>query len=293
MDNKYYISVVGKSNVGKSTLINHLCNNYVTSSSSKPQTTRINLYNDFKINNLDISIIDTPGISINQNNLLSTSMKNEYLKTLDNINLLILMTDTLKFSKFENQIINLSSINNKIIYVVNKIDKLTMDNDYSQSIETLKDLYNEKIYFISLTKKLGLKNLIDNGIVKNLLLLKNNSIDSHHHLSDDKLLIQELIRGVIVENTKYELPYDSAVKVISFNKEKKLKKVIANIYVDKNNQKKIIIGKNGEMLKLIGSQSRKILENNFKCKFFLNLEVLVEKNWKNNYVFLKDIGYIR
>ena len=291
MKNNFYISVVGRSNVGKSTLVNFLCNKYVTSSSSKPQTTRINIYNELKINDSNIILVDTPGISTKENNLLSKSMQNEYLKALNSINLLILVTDSLKFGNFENSIINLNSINNKIIYVVNKIDKLK-NNEYDLLRSSLKRKYNDKIFFISLLKKIGLKDFIDKGITKNLTSPNNNHQYKKYYNQNKKLFTQELIRGVIVELTKFELPYDSAVKVITFTDKKDLKIIKADIYVDKENQKKIIIGKNGEMLKNIGTQSRKILEKNFQCKFFIDLKVLVKKNWKNNYVFLKDLGYI-
>ena len=99
--------------------------------------------------------------------------------------------------------------------------------------------------------------------------------------------MQEIIRGVIVELTHNELPYDSAVLVYKLEEKKSLISLYASIYVAKDNQKKIIIGKGGKMIKNIGSNSRTILEKNYNKKFFISLDVLVKENWKNNYTLLK------
>ena len=104
--------------------------------------------------------------------------------------------------------------------------------------------------------------------------------------------MQEIIRGVIVDLTHNELPYDTAVLIEKVEESKSLKSLYASIYVSKENQKKIIIGKSGIMIKNIGIDSRIILEKNYKKKFFISLNVLVKENWKNNYLLLKDIGYI-
>ena len=102
-----------------------------------------------------------------------------------------------------------------------------------------------------------------------------------------KLSMQELIRGIIIKKTHDELPYDTAVYIEKIEKGAKLIKVFADIYVEKQNQKK-----GGEMIKVIGVESRKILEENHKKKFYLSLNVVVKENWKNNYNLLKNLGYI-
>ena len=122
--NKYNISVVGQSNTGKSTLINYLNGKYITTESKKTQTTRINLNNMIQIKNLIVNITDTPGISLNHKDLLSSSMKNAYIKTLESIDLLILMTEiSNKDFNYEESILKLNSISNtKVFVVINKID---------------------------------------------------------------------------------------------------------------------------------------------------------------------------
>ena len=93
MNNKTFISIVGKSNVGKSTLINYLCDSYISSESNKPQTTRANLYTETLIKNLRFVFIDTPGLSVKGNDLLSVAMKNSYIKSFEGIDLVIILTD--------------------------------------------------------------------------------------------------------------------------------------------------------------------------------------------------------
>ena len=294
MKNKYFISVVGKSNVGKSTLINYLCNSYVSSESNKPQTTRMNLYAETSINHLELVFIDTPGLPVKDTDLLSAAMKNSYMKSLDKIDLLIILTDTSKIKKIEAHILDIAKTSQtKTLIVVNKIDlfkdKLT---SYDESKEHIIKLFKEKVFFISLYNHQGLNSFIRNGILNKLKSLdakNNNKLDQ---TKNDLISIQELIRGVIINNTHNELPYDTAVKINKSEKFKQLYKIDANIYVEKLNQRKIIIGSKGNMIKLIGSKSRHLLELKYKKNFYLKLNVCVKKNWKNNYVFLKELGYI-
>ena len=122
--NKYNISIVGQSNTGKSTLINYLCDKYVTAESKKLQTTRVNLYNSVSVNNLSINLIDTPGVSLKSNDLLSSSMKSSYIKTLESIDMLLLMIDIdNKDFNYEESILKLAKVaNTEVIILVNKID---------------------------------------------------------------------------------------------------------------------------------------------------------------------------
>lgn len=294
MENKFVVSIIGKSNVGKSSLINYLSKNYISSESSKPQTTRINIYSEILINNNQFIFIDTPGISAKGNDLLTTTIKNSYLKSLEKIDLAIVLTDFRKNKDFEKNILNiLRSANIKFSIVVNKIDLFKENKEeYKEFKIFIKDLFKDEIFFISLLEDKGVKKLFEDGIInkidktnsnkKKILLTKNNEIIS----------IQELIRGVIINTTQKEIPYDTAVKLNDYKVLKKINKINASIYVEKENQKKILIGSGGNMIKLIGSKSRDLLESQYKKKFFLKLNIYVKRNWKNDYSFLKNIGYL-
>ena len=293
MKKKYNISIVGQSNTGKSSFVNYIANKYITTESKKLQTTRINLYNTINVDDFSINIIDTPGISLINNDLLSESMKNSFIKTLDSIDIIIIMLDiNNKDLNYEESIIKLVSSTTHIMLVINKIDLAKDDLSDLQKIKNkIDDKFKIDTFFISIKSKQGLNQLLQQ--IKNVLEgLKPRTSKKLSSSDNRKILMQEIIRGVIVDLTHNELPYDSAVLVYKLEEKKSLISLYASIYVAKDNQKKIIIGKGGKMIKNIGSNSRIILEKNYNKKFFISLDVLVKENWKNNYTLLKQLGYI-
>ena len=294
MKRKYNLSIVGQSNTGKSSLINYLSDMKVTTESHRLQTTRINLHHSVNLNGLEINIIDTPGISLVNNDLLSESMKNAYIKTLSSIDLILIVLDIKnKDLKYEESIMNLiDSVKKNALIVVNKID---LAEDDLVDLQNLKDkinqLFDNEIFFISIKSKQGLNQLFNRV---------SDILQSEPPITKDKIIptknriyaMQEIIRGVIVNLTHNELPYDTAVLIDKSEEKRKLISLYATIFTSKENQKKIIIGKSGSMIKKIGIESRLILEKNYNSKFFISLNVLVKENWKNNYSLLKKIGYI-
>ena len=294
MKKKYNISIVGQSNTGKSTLINYLCDKYVTAESKKLQTTRVNLYNSVSLNGMEINFIDTPGVSLQNNDLLSTSMKNAYIKTLESIDLLLLMIDIdNKNLKYEDSILDLANVaKTNVVMLINKID--LAEDDLSE-LEVLKsrisENYSLELYFMSLKSKQGVTQMV-NGICK--ILETKPPLNNKNIIPVNQKIIsmQEIIRGVIIELTHGEIPYDTAVHIETHVTKKKIIEINANIYVNKDNQKKIIIGKSGSMIKKIGIESRSKLELIHSKQFYISLKVIVKENWKNNYILLKEIGYI-
>ena len=294
MKKKYNLSIVGQSNTGKSSLINYLSNMKVTTESHRLQTTRINLHHSVTLNGLEINIIDTPGISLVNNDLLSESMKNAYIKTLSSIDLILIVLDiNNKDLKYEESIMNLiDSVEKNALIVVNKIDLAEDDLADLQNLkDKLNDLFDNELFFLSIKSKQGLNQLFNRV---------SDILQSEPPISKDKIIpaknriyaMQEIIRGVIVNLTHNELPYDTAVLIDKSEEKRKLISLYATIFTSKENQKKIIIGKSGSMIKKVGIESRLILEKNYNRKFFISLNVLVKDNWKNNYSLLKKIGYI-
>jgi len=294
MKKKYNISIVGQSNTGKSSFINYLSKKNITTESNKMQTTRINLYTTALIEDLEINIIDTPGISLVNNDLLSESMKNSYIKTLEGIDLVLIFLDIKnKDLNYEKSIVNIvSSSRSNAIFVINKIDLVEHNLDNLKKLKnSLVENFKNELFFISNKTQQGLSQLLHR--IKEILLKKPPINKKSIIPINNKLYImQEIIRGVIVELTHKELPYDTAVLIDKQEEKKSLISLYASIFVSKENQKKIIIGRSGMMIKKIGSESRAILEKNYGKKFFISLNVLVKDNWKNNYDFLKKIGYL-
>ena len=243
---------------------------------------------------MSINLIDTPGVSLKSNDLLSSSMKSSYIKTLESIDMLLLMIDIdNKDFNYEESILKLAKVaNTEVIILVNKIDLVEDDLAILDNLKSrITSDYELEIYFISLKSKQGVLQMI-NGFCKTLesktpLSKKNIIPDNQKTIS-----IQEIIRGVIIELTHGEIPYDTAVHIENHIAKKKIIEIYASIYVSKENQKKIIIGRSGSMIKKIGIESRLKLESIHSKQFYISLKVIVKENWKNNYTLLKEIGYI-
>tara|TARA_B100000886_G_scaffold148190_1_gene100746 strand:+ start:327 stop:1202 length:876 start_codon:yes stop_codon:yes gene_type:complete len=285
------IVITGQSNVGKSSMMNYLCDSYVSSVNKKSQTTRINIQSSVVTDNVNISIYDTPGVSVFDKSLLSVLMKKSFLRPLDKVDVLIIILDaSKKISYLDKSIIESAEIMKKrVIIVINKIDLLTK-NALIKTINTLKKSYNHPIFSVSVKTAEGLQQLI--SYIKALA----KESDCQHEIKTqndiDAIFVQEIIRGEINDLTYGEVPYDCAVIVDRITKSKNLIKIHGIIYVEKINQKKIVIGESGSHIKQIGTNARYKLEEIFSTKIFLDLTVKIKKNWKNDYSFLKNLGYI-
>ena len=290
--NKLYITIAGKSNVGKSSFINHLCNNYVTPESSKLQTTRINTYHSFINKNSEIIFIDTPGISVVKKDLMSDFMKKSYIKSLEIADAVLIIFDlSKKRSKNESSIIKICEENNIPVYIsANKIDLYKDDRILTEKIENLSSIYNKKIYPLSVRNNIGI-NVLVNDICKVEPSIKRNISIQYNDIDKKKLIIQELIRGIINDIMYGEVPYESAVVVDILEDKKKLIKIKSTIIVNNTNQKKIIIGTSGKNIKKIGIESRLLVEKIYSKDVYIDLIVNVNENWKNDIQILKKIGF--
>ena len=288
---KIKIVITGQSNVGKSSMMNYLCDSYVSSVNKKSQTTRVNIQSSVVTDNVNISIYDTPGVSVFDKSLLSVLMKKSFLRPLDKVDALIIILDaSKKISHSDKSIIESAEIMKKrVIIVINKIDLLTK-NALIKTINTLKKSYNHPIFSVSVKTADGLQKLIN--YIKALAKESDHQHEIKTQNDIDAISAQEIIRGEINDLTYGEVPYDCAVIVDKITKSKNLIKIHGIIYVEKINQKKIVIGESGSHIKQIGTNARYKLEDIVSTKIFLDLTVKIKKNWKNDYSFLKNLGYI-
>lgn len=281
--------IIGKSNVGKSSLINHLLKNHSALVSNKLHATRIASTYRFNYKNCNIEIIDTPGASITDNNLLSQAMKSNSMKHITSANIIILLTQPQSKYDYEMKIIEqIRESSKNFIVVVNKID---LDLNKKFENELLSSLSIKQAIYISVTESINFASFymlldkhIDTVTASYQSLVKD--------LSCSRSNIQELIREAIVNRTNEELPYESAVLINDYKEQNNSIVIKADIIVSKENHKKIIIGKKGSMIKNIGIKARKVLEDSLEKKVHLSLFVVVKSNWKNNPNILKDLGYI-
>jgi len=281
--------IIGKSNVGKSSLINHLLKNHSALVSNKLHATRIASTYRFNYKNFNIEIIDTPGASITDNNLLSQAMKSNSMKYITSANIIILLTQPQSKYDYEMKIIDqIRESGKSFIIVVNKID---LDLNKRFENELLSSLSIKQAIYISVTESINFASfymLLD----KHIDTVTTSNQSSDRDLSYSRSNIQELIREAIVNRTNEELPYESAVLINDYKEQNNSIVIKADIIVSKENHKKIIIGKKGSMIKNIGIKARKVLEDSLEKKVHLSLFVVVKSNWKNNPNILKDLGYI-
>ncbi len=285
---KIKLLVLGKSNVGKSSLINYLTNCHISLVSNKVHATRVSTFHEFKLNDYQIQIIDTPGISISDNNLLAQAMKSNAIKHITSCDLIILLSQPQKTYDYEQRLLDDILLSNKpYIVCINKIDQ---DPDKSFCKTIRKQLNISDYSSISIKENLGMDVFMNNMHDK----IENISDVSGYKMStkNNMNIIQELIRESLINRTNEEIPYESAIRIVTYNKQKNIDQIKAEIIVTKDSHKKIIIGKNGNMIKMIGTKARMNIESLINKKIHLSLFVLVKENWKNNPELLKDFGYI-
>ena len=286
---KVRVLIVGKSNVGKSSLINYFSNKHSALVSNKLHSTRISTSHPIDYNNVHMELIDTPGASINDTNLLSKAMKSNASKYMTNADIIILLTQPQENYDYEIKIKDqIIDCNKEYILCVNKID-LDSSGQYKDNLFV--SLGVKDASFVSVTESIGIDSLytlIKDKIVSEGIEGTDDSTNERNKIN----IIQELIRESIINRTNKELPYETAVHISDYKKQSKSDVIKADIIVSKDNHKKIIIGKKGAMIKNIGIKARELIELYLDKKIHLSLFVVVKDNWKNNPTILKDIGYI-
>ena len=284
-----FVSIVGRPNVGKSTLINSLINKKIAITSDKAGTTRNIIYGIYNEEDAQIVFIDTPGIGKTLDKLDSHLNKKAY-SSFENDIVLFLIDAEGGFGKGDQKILErLKNDKKKVILVLNKIDLINNEKLIKQIVE-LKDLYD----FLEIVPISGLKNRNTDELIK---AIKKHLPDGIKYFNDDVItnvdeafMIGEIIREKILNLTKEEVPHAVTCVVERLEFKKGICNINALIVVDRKNLKGIIIGKNGSMLKKIGSFARDDIEEFLGIKVYLELYVKTIENWKNKeemFEFLK------
>lgn len=283
------ISIVGKPNVGKSTLMNRLIENKLSITTPKPQTTRRNITGILSEDNYQMVFIDTPGF-LKPRYLLQEKMVESINESLKGTDIILIVCDINFFpTEYDQKIIKLSEdFGGKVILVMNKIDLISQQkaNEIRQQIGEMR----KKAYYISCTQNTGIEKL-KQQIIESLpqhppyYPIENISI---HHL---RFFVKEIIREKIFLYLEQELPYSSAVMIEIFDERDDSVDILANIYVETRSQKKIIIGKKGLMIKKIRKAAEKDAKKFLQKHVRMELWVKIRKNWKKKERVLKEFGY--
>ena len=287
-----YISIIGKPNVGKSTIINSILKKKISITSRKSQTTRNNILGIKTIANKQMIFIDTPGMHIKSKKTMNKILNKSAQSTIEDSDLILFVIQRLSLDKEDKFIIEkLNEINRRTICVINKIDQIDHKDKLLPLIEELSLQYPfEEILLVSAKTKDGMSDLIET--IQKYLPENNHIYDKNFQIenSEDKFMISELIREKIIRRLGDELPHDIFVKIDEINNKTNIVEVYATIYVNRLSQKQIVIGSEGKILKNIGEQSRIDIEDYLKKKVFLKTWVKVKKNWNTDSNFIQSLG---
>lgn len=290
MENKCgFVSIVGRPNVGKSTLLNGILGQKIVITSNKAQTTRKRMRGVYTDTRGQIVFFDTPGVHKPIDNL-GEFLIDEVVESANDTDLIMLLLDaSQKIGNGDKWIINNIIKNKNIVVVFNKIDLVENENKLKENIEEYKQYFDEKTHFVEISaiNKKNIENLLDVLFQK---LPSGPNIYPDDYVTDETMrsIACEIIREKVLNNTKDEVPHSIFVNIEKYEENDNIDRIFAIIYVNQDSQKGILIGKNGSMLKKIGTEARCELENTFYKKIYLNLNVKVEKNWKKNKKLIKN-----
>ena len=289
-----FVSVIGRSNVGKSTLLNRILGEKLTIISDKPQTTRNKIQLIYTDENMQAIFLDTPGIQTPKNKLGDYMLKVS-MSTLNEVDVITYIVDTTEeIGKLDSEIIGkLKLVNTKKILLINKIDKISSDK-----INELVEMYSKVGIFEEIIQ---ISALNGDNVEGYLTSLKNNLPEGPMYYDKDSVtdqpirqIVQELIREKALINLSDELPHGIAITIEKFKErqDKNLIDIDATIIVEKKSHKGMVIGKKGSMIKKIGTDARIDIEQLLDAKVNLKLWVKIDEEWRNKDSRLRYLGYI-
>ena len=287
-----YVSILGRPNAGKSTLLNALTGMKLAIVSDKPQTTRTMLQGVLTEPGAQIIFVDTPGIH-KSDNTINRRMMRTVRSALDRLDVLLFVADASRpFGEEDEQALDLvRKCEAPVILAMNKIDQLKERHHVLELLAAYKDKFDFAVYVpISAARGEGL-DILKKEIVARLP--EGPALFPEDHITDlpQRFLGAEMIREQILLMMRQEVPHATAVVVENWEEKKKIIRVSATIYVERDGQKGILIGKGGESLKKIGTFARLAMEDFFGKPFFLELFVKVKPDWRESSEFLNEIDW--
>ena len=287
-----YISIIGKPNVGKSTILNHILGKKVSITSRKSQTTRNNILGIKTVENKQMIFADTPGMHIKSPKVMNKVLNRSAQSLIDDSDIILFVVQRLTLDEQDMSVLQkLKEAGSQVICVVNKVDQVDDKNKLLPMMARLAKEYS----FLDIIPISALNN---EGIVELEILIQKYLPENDHIYGEegiqgahkDLFMITELIREKIIRMLGDELPHDTFVQVELLEDEEPIIKIHSVIYVVRDSQKQIVIGKGGGTLKKIGQQARIELEEYFGKKVFLKTWVKVKKNWNTDSDYIQSLG---
>ncbi len=285
-----FVNIIGLPNAGKSSIINRLLDDKFSIVTSKAQTTRHRAHAIINGKNFQVVISDTPGFTIPKNKI-HEYMNKKILSSFKDADIILFIVELGVENRRDNELIEkIKKIKIPVLLVLNKVDKVNQDILEKESKFWSDEIENIEIWVVSAKENFNIENL-KNRVIELLPEGPRYYPDDIWTDKNERFFANEIIREKIFNIYSQEIPYVSEVITESFKIKNKVLRISSMIIVERDSQKGIIIGNNGESIKKLGSESRKDLEHFFKRKVFLELNVKVYKDWRKNSNQLKKLGY--
>lgn len=288
-----YVAIIGRPNVGKSTLLNHILGQKLCITSRKPQTTRHTLLGIKTEDDLQMIFVDTPGIHTNQERAINRVMNRSAASVISDVDVLVFVVDRFEWSEADEYVAKyLSNSTVPVIIAVNKVDMIEDKEALLPHLKFLETKVNAAdLIPLSALRRTNLDELeekIKTYIPKRMHMFPEDQITDR----SERFLAAEIVREKIMRQLGAEVPYQVTVEIEEFRAEKKVTHISALILVERDGQKKIIIGSNGERIKKIGEQARADIESLLDCKVMLRTWVKVRSGWSDDERALRSLGYM-
>ncbi len=287
-----YVALIGRPNVGKSTLMNYVLGQKISITSHRPQTTRHRIIGIKTTDDVQIVYVDTPGIHDNEKKAMNRYMNRTAGASFKDVDVIVLLVEAMKWTDEDELVIKrLQHVSTPVVLAVNKVDLVKKKEQLLPFIEQIKNKYA----FKDIIPLSAIKGDNTEGFEKVIseYLPPSEAFYSEDQITDrsQRFMASEIIREKLMRNLAQELPYNLTVEIEKFTHDGKLLDIAAVIWVERDNQKAIIIGKGGSKLKDMGTKARIDMEKMFEEKVFLQLWVKVKSGWSDDERALNSLGY--
>lgn len=288
-----YVAIVGRPNVGKSTLLNHLLRQKISITSRKPQTTRHRILGINSSESHQVVLVDTPGLHAARGKTLNRVMNETVAATVKDVDLVLFVCERTIFNAGDEEVLKLlASLSVPVILILNKVDEITDKKKLLPHIQKMSGKH-EFAEIVPVSALGGhnlesLEQLIKQYLPEGPFLFPEDQVTDR----SSRFLAAELIREKVTRQLGDELPYEVTVEIEQFAQEGKVLHIHGLILVDKPGQKKILVGKEGDRLKRIGTAAREEMERAFDCKVMLHLWCKVKAGWADDERALQSLGYM-
>jgi GTP-binding protein Era len=286
-----YIAIVGRPNVGKSTLLNHLIGQKISITSRKAQTTRHRINGIYSDDHTQFVFVDTPGFQMKHLNALNRGMNRVVTNSLRDVQVVLYVLEAMRYDERDKEVLRLLPDHCPVLLVINKIDEIA---DKGQLFDFAQSVANDFKFadIVPVSAKFG-KKIEELRDTLRSFLPEGGLIYNPEEVTDcsERFLASEILREKVFRFTGEELPYSVSVVIEKFEMDKKLRRISAAILVDKEAHKAMLLGKKGEKIKEIATQARLDMEKLFDGKVFLEVFIKVRSGWADDARMLQTLGY--